>query len=267
MRGFVVYNFSLNIPSYTENVLAFSLGLGLDKFSNKEVLLNLDKMSGYDFCIFLDKDISLAKMLELKGIRLFNSSTAIEICDSKAYTFVALKDKIPMPHTYIPPLSFNSPDFYVPYSYPVVIKECYGSLGSQVYLAKNEEMAQKIISSLNGRPFIIQEYIETSGTDYRLYTVGKKVVASMKRENKKDFRANCELGGVATDFKPTSAMIEIAENSSEILDLDFGGIDILDTPDGPKLLEVNSSAMVNHIQKVTGTNIPSLLLEHIKKSL
>ncbi len=269
IKGFIVYNFSLEITSYKENVYAFKKSLSLDAFSNKKAFLMLEngELKGYDYCIFLDKDISLARMLETKGIRLYNNSKAIEICDSKAYTYVALKDKIKMPKTFIAPLSFDAPDFYIPYPFPFVVKECYGSLGNQVYLVNNEYEYKNVLEKISTKPFIIQEYIETHGTDYRLYTVGKKVVASMKRENKKDFRANCELGGVATDFKPTSAMIEIAENASEILDLDFGGIDILDTPSGPLVIEANSSAMVNNIQKVTGIDIPALLLEHIKKSL
>ncbi len=268
-NGFIVYNFSLEILSYKENVYAFKKSLSLDAFSNKEAFLMLEKgkLKGYDYCIFLDKDISLARMLESIGIRLFNNSKAIEICDSKAYTYVALKDKIKMPRTFVSPLSFNTPDFYTPYSYPFVLKECYGSLGNQVYLVKNEKEYSNILKKIATNPFIIQEYIETLGTDYRLYTVGKKVVASMKRENKNDFRANCELGGVASDFSPTPAMIELAEKTSEILNLDFGGIDILDAPTGPMVIEANSSAMINNIQKVTGTNIPALLLEHIKRSL
>ena len=267
MRGFIVYNFSLNIPSYKDNVSAFSQSLGLYAFSNKDVLLNPDKMSGYDYCIFLDKDISLARMLEAKGIKLFNNSKAIEICDNKAYTYVALKDKIKMPRTFIAPLSFGAADFYIPYPFPFVVKECYGSLGSQVYLVNSESEYKIVLKKIGTKPFIIQEYIEASGTDYRLYTVGKKVVACMKRENKNDFRANCELGGVASNFSPTSAMTELAEKTSEILDLDFGGIDILDTQAGPLVIEANSSAMINNIQKVTGINIPALLSEHIKKNI
>lgn len=268
-NGFIVYNFSLKIPSYKENVYAFKKSLNLDAFSNKEIFLMLEngELNGYDYCIFLDKDISLARMLESMGIRLFNNSKAIEICDSKAYTYVALKDKIKMPKTFVAPLSFNAPDFYIPYSFPFVVKECYGSLGSQVYLVKNEQEYVNLIEKIDTKPFIIQEYIETLGTDFRLYTVGKKVVASMKRENKNDFRANCELGGIASNFIPSDEMISLAEKTSEILDLDFGGIDILDTPAGPLVIEANSSAMVNNIQKVTGIDIPALLLEHIMKSL
>jgi glutathione synthase/RimK-type ligase-like ATP-grasp enzyme len=61
-----------------------------------------------DFVLFMDKDIHLARHLEMLGIPVYNSSTAIDICDSKAKTHQALAGHgIPMPKTLFPPFTYE----------------------------------------------------------------------------------------------------------------------------------------------------------------
>ena len=45
-----------------------------------------------DFCVYLDKDKYVAEMLERTGVRLFNSARAVELCDDKMTTHIALSD-------------------------------------------------------------------------------------------------------------------------------------------------------------------------------
>ena len=135
-------------------------------------------------------------------------------------------------------------------------------------MVQNFNEYKSIICKLNNRPYIIQEYIEANGTDYRLYTVGGKVVACMQRKNTHDFRANCELGGIASPFIPSDEMITVAETAAGALQLDFGGIDLMvDNTGKVFFIEANSSAQILNLQKVTGTNIPAFLFEYIKKQL
>ena len=266
MKGCIIYNHSLVGDSYVENISLFSNQTNLPAFSNKEMCSS--HLNDIDFCIFLDKDITLAKFLEKRNIKVYNSSSAIETCDNKAHTYIALHNKVPVPKTAFAPLSYFEPVFVTPFSYPFVVKECYGSWGKQVYLVHNSDEYKNVVRSFNNRPYIIQEYIEAAGTDYRLYTIGGKVVACMQRKNDNDFRANCELGGVASAFVPTDEMIRIAETASKELNLDFGGIDLMiDNQKNIYFVEANSSAQVVQLGKTTGVNIPKLLLDYIKKQL
>ena len=269
MKGVIIYNYSLKNESYLKNVQLFEKETNLKAIANNSIdlLINSDeKKFNFDYCIFLDKDICLAKALENSGVRVYNSSHAIAVCDNKAYTHLSLSGKIKMPCTFIPPFSYTNSTYTSPLPYPVVIKECYGSLGEQVYLAENQEQFEAIIKKIGTKQCIMQEYIETNGTDYRLYTVNGKVVAAIKRENDKDFRANCELGGVASLYTPENEMVELAEKASELLKLDFGGIDIIKRRDQYYFIEANSSAMVSNIMNKTKVNIPKLLMEHINKT-
>ena len=79
----------------------------IDVFTNSDLLicngkfLNPDITKMPDYVIFWDKDIVLAKQLENMGLKLFNNSRAIEICDNKALTYVELNGKIEMPDTIV----------------------------------------------------------------------------------------------------------------------------------------------------------------------
>ena len=66
MKGCIVYNHSLSNDSYTENVSLFADQSHLPAFSNKEMCSS--HLGDIDFCIFLDKDITLAKFLEKRNI-------------------------------------------------------------------------------------------------------------------------------------------------------------------------------------------------------
>ena len=174
-----------------------------------------------DFVLFLDKDIHLARQLELLGLPVYNRSEAIDVCDSKAKTHQALANHgIPMPKTIFPPFTYEGiqRQNFDAFSrigqalgYPLVVKEAYGSFGQQVYLIQTENELIELVKKLKHKPFILQEFIEKSrGRDIRINVVGDKVIAAMKRTSEHDFRANMTNGGQGSPYTPTEAEAELA---------------------------------------------------------
>ncbi len=90
-------------------------------------------LSGYDFVIYLDKDMYMSKLIEDAGIRLFNSHKAIRLCDDKMLTHITLaKNNIAMPDALSGLLCYDSDakisENTVTYigdklGYPVIVKE------------------------------------------------------------------------------------------------------------------------------------------------
>ena len=153
----------------------------------------LPMLASVDFVLFWDKDVLLAKTLEALGVKVFNSSHAIQVCDDKTLThFYLAKEQIPMPKTIFAPMTYanigyTSLDFVTvaieQLGLPVVIKESFGSFGQQVYLAKTKEEVFSFVKKLEGKSFLFQEYIAASnGRDVRLQVVGNQVVAAMERK-------------------------------------------------------------------------------------
>lgn len=227
-----------------------------------------------DFILFWDKDILLGNVLEGAGHRLYNKSKAIEICDNKIYTHNFLANHgIVMPKTIPAPLIFEGSPYYnedfisvieKQLGYPMVIKEAFGSFGQQVYLCNNRKEVRTLCDSLKYKPHLFQEFIsESYGKDIRIFVVGGKVVASMQRNNDRDFRANISNGGTMTPIIPSEKYCDVALKCAKIIGLDYCGVDILIGNDGPVLCEVNSNAHFKNINICSGIDVADHYVRYI----
>lgn len=232
-----------------------------------------------DYVIFWDKDVGLARMLESRGLRLFNKAESIAVCDDKSLTHICLANKgIRMPKTIIAPMTFSNigyNDYFFletvtnEIDFPIVVKECHGSFGQQVYLAKDKEQLIGIVRNIDHKPMLFQELISSSwGKDIRINVVGGKPVASMLRYSDSDFRSNISNGGRMQDYKPTEAQLDLAIKACEALSLDFAGVDILfGENDQPILCEVNSGPQFKSTYDCTGVNVADFIIDHISREM
>lgn len=289
--GWLMSSGCLKSAHYMEGLALYEkaaklLNLSLEIIYNNELIMGIEKndllikgkkcVHQPDFILFLDKDIRLAKALEAKGMKVFNSAEVIEICDDKSATFMKLAGHgIPMPKTIVAPLVYagyqEEGTGYIDFieselGYPHIIKESFGSFGEQVYLITSREALIEKRKALVSIPHIYQAFVASSkGRDVRLNVVGGQVVATMLRQSTTDFRANITSGGQATSYKPPQSFYDLALKVCEVLDIDFAGVDLLFGPDGePILCEVNSNAHILGIKACTGINVAEFILAHIK---
>jgi RimK family alpha-L-glutamate ligase len=285
-KGLIVVNTYEVFPSVEHMVSRLKeefakLGISFDVLSSGELPLWVSEDGKiqhgdlpYDFAIYLDKDPYVASMLEDAGLRLFNKADAIRLCDDKMLTYLSLSDKgIKMPKTIPGPLRYSKKDSDVflkrieaNFSFPIVVKENYGSLGRNVYLVQNKSELEELENRLSYSPRLYQELIASSfGVDNRIIVIGGKAIAWMKRKSDNgDFRSNIALGGHGEGVNLPQNYIMMAENCAKILGLDYAGIDILNGPEGePILCEVNSNAFIKGIEEVTGINVAKAYADYI----
>ena len=289
MHGFLVVNRFLNNTKFTDLTARFldsaeRMGVGLTVFTNDELLpvsgggSDILPEEDPDFVLFYDKDLRLASQLERRGLRLFNSSRAIELCDDKALMHIALDGLLPMPRTICAPFTYENIGYtdtafvesiFEALGAPLVIKEACGSFGQQVYLARDPDEAREILARIGGKRAIFQEFAASSaGRDVRINVVGGRVIAAMDRWSEHgDFRANISNGGSMRAHVPTREEAALAVRAAELLGLDFCGVDILFGESGePLLCEVNSNAHFKSIYDCTGVNAADEIIAHIKAS-
>lgn len=293
-NGILVVNHFLKSTKFDElyqwlKESADKLDIKLDVLTNRELMICINNKTmdnkllfngkKIDFVLFWDKDILLARYLENLGIKVFNSSNAIEICDDKALTFVNLVGLgIKMPKTIIPPFTYMDKYDYKDeqvkefikeieseLEYPMVVKARKGSFGAQVHLVNSHEEVLDLLSRYDSNNIIFQEYIESSkGRDIRLQVVGDKVVAAMYRYSDADFRANITNGGKMKNYEPSMEEVNMATTVTKALNLDFAGVDILFGENNePILCEVNSNAHFVNIHKCTGVNVADEIFKYI----
>lgn len=290
--GWVIYNGSLSSDKFLD--FAQMIQSAAKQKGHQSIILKNNDLLSYlqtdklgfiknkslpDYVVFTDKDIYLAKQLELLGVRVFNRAETIAVSDDKIATYQQLANKsIPIPNTIIAPKTFtNQLEFDKQYlkeisntlSFPLVIKEAFGSFGEQVYLIENDIQLKTKIYKLAGKPFVFQQFIESSyGVDLRLQVVGNKVVAAMKRTAKDDFRANVTTSGSMEHYEPTLLEKEIAIQASLAIDADFSGVDLLfGNNNEPIVCEVNSNAHIRNLLTCTGINCAPFIINYIEQEL
>jgi len=153
---------------------------------------------------------------------------------------------------------------------PVVIKLLEGTQGVGVVLGETRKAAESVIEAFRGlnANFMVQEYIkEAGGSDIRCFVVGDKVVAAMKRTGKEgEFRSNLHRGGSAEVVRITPEERSTAVRSARIMGLNVAGVDLLRSNHGPVVMEVNSSPGLEGIEKATGKDVASLVVQFVEKN-
>jgi ribosomal protein S6--L-glutamate ligase len=151
---------------------------------------------------------------------------------------------------------------------PLVVKLVEGTQGIGVVLAETRQAAESVIDAFRGlnAHILVQEYIkEAKGKDIRCLVVGNKVVAAIERQAKPgDFRSNLHRGGQANQVTITDRERDIALQAAATLSLDVAGVDILRASRGPLVMEVNASPGLEGIEKTSGVDIATLMIEWVE---
>ena len=150
---------------------------------------------------------------------------------------------------------------------PVVIKLLEGTQGIGVILAPELKIAEAIIETLHGtnQQVLIQAFVkESKGRDIRAIVVGDRVVAAMRRSAQGDeFRSNVHRGGLVEPVTLDPAFEEIAVRSAQIMGLRIAGVDLLESNDGPLVMEVNSSPGLEGIETATKLDVAGAMIDYI----
>ena len=284
LHGLMVVNAFLRTTKFDElyHILldaARDCGMALSVRTNAELCPMVESpafdAAAYDFVLFWDKDVHLAAQLAQRGLPVFNSPDSITRCDDKALTYLTLqKAGLPMPRTILAPKTY--PAFGYPHTsfvdaaaqvlgFPLVLKECFGSFGQQVYLFHDLEPLRAKVVALAGTPMLFQQMVaESYGRDVRINVVGNRAVASILRQSTDgDFRSNLTLGGAMQAYTPTREEEALALTAVDALGLTFAGVDVLFGREGPLLCEVNSNAHFKTTLACTGVNMAAELLREI----
>jgi ribosomal protein S6--L-glutamate ligase len=214
---------------------------------------------------------AVLRQFEVSGVWPLNGSIAISRSRDKlrAHQLLARKN-IAMPVTGYAH-SANATEDLIKFvgGAPLIVKVLTGTQGKGVLLAETNKAAESLINAfLNLQAdFLVQEFIrEADGADIRCFVIGDKVFAAMKRQSAEgDFRSNLHIGGKAEPVKLRPEERAIAVKAAKSLGLNVAGVDIVRSSQGPLVLEVNSSPGLEGIEKITGKDIASAIIEYIEK--
>jgi len=150
---------------------------------------------------------------------------------------------------------------------PVVIKLLEGTQGIGVILAPDVMVAAAVIETLQStrQNVLIQRYVaDSGGRDIRAFVIGDRVVAAMRRRAKPgEFRSNVHRGGTTEPIDIDPEYERVAVQSAQIMGLRVAGVDMLESAEGPLVLEVNSSPGLEGIESATGLDVAGAIIDYV----
>lgn len=151
---------------------------------------------------------------------------------------------------------------------PVILKLLSGTHGKGVMLGKDLDEIQaslETVWALN-QTLLIQEYVNHDpGADIRVLVAGGRVLGAMRRVAQLGrFRANVHQGASVEPYPLTDELEWIALQATEVMGLDIAGVDLVTTPTGFAVIEVNSAPGFEGFERATGRNVAADLLRYIR---
>jgi len=152
-----------------------------------------------------------------------------------------------------------------------VYKTAIGTHGGGTW--KVDTASDDLNPTVGHRQAFLQSLVDNGDedrSDLRVYVVGDEIVGAMHRYAPEgDWRTNVALGGRVADATDelTDEIRELALKATDIVGLDYAGVDLVEGHDGPVVLEVNPTAGFRGLFKATGRSaapyIAQLAIERV----
>jgi ribosomal protein S6--L-glutamate ligase len=82
-----------------------------------------------------------------------------------------------------------------------------------------------------------------------------------------EFRTNIHRGGTAKKVRLSLEARKAAIAAARVLGLRVAGVDLIESREGPMVMEVNSSPGLEGIQTTTGVDVAGAIIEYIEREL
>ncbi len=174
-------------------------------------------------------------------------------------------DSLPVPKTLVVQ-DMRAAEEHVRNEGLVVAKPLYGSMGEGVELWRPDEGLKHVIPEYlaDYGVVMLQEYIPSGGRDVRVFVVGEQAVAACTRQAVAgEWRTNVAQGGTPEPLPVTTELANLAVRAVRSIGLAYSGVDLIESPSGWRILEVNGSPSFEGVSRATGVDVARLILEHL----
>jgi RimK family alpha-L-glutamate ligase len=193
------------------------------------------------------------------GVRILNPPRALEVCVDKFLALVRCEEAgLLVPSTVVCQDAEAALHTFKCFEGDVVVKPIFGSEGRGMVRVSDPELAWRTFRAIERTQQVIylQKFIRHPGWDVRAFVARGRVLASMRRIAKGDWRTNVAQGATAEPWKLTPELEVLALRASEAVGTIVAGVDLLPGPDGEwYVIEVNAVPGWKALAPVTGIDI------------
>lgn len=253
---------ALGIPFRKVYVPALPMVLGERPEALEGVTVALER------CVSQSRGLAAARYLTALGIPVVNAPAVIETCGDKWATSVALlRAGLPQPKTALATDREEALRLMEAFGYPVVLKPVIGSWGRLLAKVTDPWAAEailehkEVLGGFQHQLFYLQEYVEKPGRDIRVFVVGDRAIAAIYRKSP-HWITNTARGGEAANCPLTEEIARLAVRAAEAVGGGVVAIDLLESPRGLLVNEVNHTMEFKNSVHTTGVDIPVEILKY-----
>ena len=199
------------------------------------------------------------------GIPVVNSPDAIEVAADKYRILSRLKLKgLPVPESVVTEDPRLASRYFSKLGGDVLIKPVFGSRGIGISRIKDRDLADRVFRTLRfyRHVLLLQRFIPHGTSDIRAFIVGGRVIAAMRRRGD-TWRTNISQGARAEPLEISGEMEELALKAADAIGCEIAGVDLLEGPEGIKILEVNSQPGWRGLQSVAKVDIADEIAKYM----
>ena len=220
-------------------------------------------------CVSYFRSVHLTALLENKGINVINSSKIASSCGNKLIaTLILARAHVPAPKTFVAFSIKSALNAIDKVGYPAIIKPIIGSWGRLVAPLKDPQSARAILEDRDNmfplyQIYYIQEMVQRPQRDIRCFIIGDEAVAAIYRHSSSDeWRTNTARGGKVENCEVTPEIEEISSKAAKAFGDGIFGVDLMESPRGFLVHEVNYTTEFRNSVPATGVDIPGLILDY-----
>ena len=217
--------------------------------------------------------LDILHSLQASGVVVYNHACAIERTVDKAMTTFLLRQAgLPTPQTWVSANRQRVAEIInqqLANDKALVIKPLFGSQGKDLQLI-NSDHAEPYLAE--DSVYYLQEFVNGETTaghwhDWRLFVIGGRVVAAIKRNND-HWINNVAQGSQCEAAEPAQELVRYAEQAVSVIGAFYAGVDLICDKSGKTwVIEVNSIPAWQGLQSVNEIDIAKVLVDDLLAQL
>ncbi len=215
------------------------------------------------------RQVAIARVLAGWGVATVNRALVLDTCGDKLQTTLALEAAgVPTPPARVAFAVGPGLDAVEALGYPCVVKPVTGSWGRLVARINDRDAAEAVLEhklELGGalhRVLYLQAHVPKPGRDLRAFVIGGQTVAAIGRRSS-HWVTNTARGAVAEPVVVSPELDDICRRAAAAVGGGALAVDLLESPEGLLVNEVNGTMEFRNSVGPTGVDIPELLVRHV----
>lgn len=207
--------------------------------------------------------------LERCGFYVINPAEAIEHCVDKYDILAVLEDNgVPVPRTVATESVNEALKAFEELGKDVVVKPIFGSRGMGATRIVDADIADTVFKAITFHHGVIylQEFVAHGHSDIRAFVVNGHVIAAMRRVAE-SWKTNYSRGARPSATTLGKEFEALAVKAAKAVGCKVAGVDILEGPAGPRIVDVNSQPGWKGLQMVTKVNIADEIVKFVVSEL